>query len=149
MHWLYILLQCTLILLVVLHDWAPAFPLNDLESQRRWHSFRRRVMETLAFVLPLVAAVSVSIAVGPDPPTWAAAVLVGIYAFYTFLTLYSWWVPYLTGISAHRPEYEAFAHTHRFLPHRGKMAPNTAHTILHALVWACLALSLLLFARAG
>jgi hypothetical protein len=90
------------------------------------------VITTIPFAFGLLA--SCIYAAESRYPAWLKAWLwVGYFALFAG-EIRAWWIPYLVRPEPARAARYAvlFGATHRFLPLRNGLAPNTLHVILHA-----------------
>jgi len=143
---IFILLQSVLFLFMVLHDWIPCPPFNDIEALKRSDSDFYRFIGS--FINGMIVLVPLTITIiYRDQLTISSTAIQYILPFYLLLsigTVLSWWVPYYFGSSmAHKQAFYKFKNTHRFLPaRRDNVIPNTLHVVLHMQIWSCLAISL-------
>lgn len=140
---LLIVLQCSLALLMALHDWVHLPPLTDIHALAAKHSIKERVLTTLINTGLVLFPLILCIRFRPGPlPTWALASVFAVYALLTIGTIAAWWVPYIFGSSAkHKQGFIEYRDTHTFLPaHGDNVVPNTLHVILHLHAWICLLL---------
>jgi hypothetical protein len=139
----FLTLQGIVVLFLLLHDWIPLGRLNNLDAIRGRDSLGHRVYVTL---LPLVpAAVCLYLSAerfGQRYPMYVEWWLWVTYGTFVLGMLRAWWLPYLVLPDAKRAErYQAiFAGTHTFLPQRNGIAPDTLHTVFHAVVLVTLIL---------
>jgi len=130
------------------HDWVPLGSLNDVLAVRRQDSLARLVIVTLVQSVPYTIGLAWSFVVlGRGYPVELRIWLWVSYGLLFAGQIRAWWIPYLI-----RPEPERalryqqmFGKTHRFLPERNGLVPNTLHILLHA---ATLATLITLFASA-
>lgn len=143
---IFIILQCILLLVLLVHDWLPLYPFNNLPELRKVQTIRQTVIYTLinAGVCTWALLESVYYYVQPshrfpyDPAI--------IYALMTIGTLYSWWFPYFFGSSNEKKmKMKPYLQTHSVLPMRAdNIRPNTMHIIVHLLIWSNLVIGLYL-----
>ncbi len=139
-------LQLLLLIFMLFHDWIPIPPFNDIEALKSTNgTFYRLLGSTINGVTVLIPLITSLIYYQqPSIPLHATITLVSVYLLLTIGTILSWWTPYLFGSSSkHKQAFSKFKNTHHFLPQKGdNIIPNTLHTVLHLLVWFCLALSI-------
>ena len=129
-----VVLQAFQLAFLLVHDWIPLGPLNDVRAVRRENAVRLLVIGTAVSSAPVVAALWLSIRYFGQPyPTWVRAWLWLTYGLLFAGELEAWWMPYLFRIDAKRQaRYQAmFGNTHAFLPERNGIVPNTLHVLLH------------------
>jgi hypothetical protein len=75
---------------------------------------------------------------GRTYPDWLEMLLWTTYSVFVLGLLRAWWIPYLVKADPERAaRYQIiFAGTHRFLPERNGMAPDTLHTAFHVVTVA-------------
>jgi hypothetical protein len=136
-------LQVFQVLFLVVHDWVPLGPLNDVRAVRAADPTARLALVTALSTAPFLVGLAGSLAHVRGPyPGW---LMIWLWVNYTGLFLgqvRAWWLPYLARPEPKRAaRYHAmFARTHAFLPERNGMRPNTLHVILHASTLATLVL---------
>jgi hypothetical protein len=141
-------LQSFHVAFLLLHDWIPLGPLNDVAAVRRENSLPPLIANTLIvgglFAFGLAASLHYY---GRTYPHWLHTWLWVSYALLFLGELRAWWIPYLVHAEPQRAaRYQSlFARTHSFLPARNGIVPNTLHIILHAATLA----TLLLLSRAS
>jgi hypothetical protein len=133
---LLIVVTAVYLLYVLVHDWAPLFPLNDMERQRE-QRLRLRLLVELGNVLPIAVLVVLAILYPDGRLPLGAAIYGGAYiVIFAMLAWLSWYAPYLLGSTAEREaaaEHE-YGRTTQVLPRRGtRIRPNLMHVVLHAL----------------
>ena len=143
----YISWQGVLWLMLLVHDWVPMYPLNDLRALRRTQTISQTIIYTGINVgacsWALIETVRhyrhSSLSFPYDP--WC------IYAIMTIGTILSWWVPYLFGSSKqHQSKMKPYQSTHSFLPKcSSNIHPNTMHVIVHVFIWVACALGFYLW----
>ncbi len=121
---------------LLLHDWLPMPPWNDVAAQRATDSLSKRLIVTLVSALPFVALLWGT--VGAErrhamPPALLLWLWVG-YGLLFLGELNAWWIPYLVRPDPERAARYArlFGRTKAFLPERNGICPNTLHAVLHA-----------------
>ena len=134
-------LQIFQVAILLLHDWIPLPPLNDLKAVRQEHSLRAIALGTL--VSSLFQSVGLVFSFLHWKSGWGHWLYIYLLATYGFLfvgELEAWWIPYLLGPQPNRAtRYQAmFANTSAFLPARNGIRINTLHFILHAATFATL-----------
>jgi hypothetical protein len=135
MRLLLLSLQGFQVAILVLHDWVPIFPLNDVRAVRRGHSLLAMVLATI--ISSLLPSVGLSFSLydwKSGWPNWLYVYLLGAYGFLFVGELEAWWIPYLARPQPKRAaQYEAmYAKTHAFLPPHNGIRLNTLHFLLHA-----------------
>ena len=136
-----LVLQAFQLAFLLVHDWIPLGPFNDVRAVRRENAVRLVVIGTTVSSAPVVAALWLSIRYFGQPyPTWVRVWLWLTYGLLFAGELEAWWIPYLFRSDAkRRARYQAmFGHTHAFLPERNGIVPNTLHVVLHAATLATL-----------
>lgn len=144
----FIILQTILLLIMLFHDWVHIPPLTDIESLKKAHSVKFRLLGSLINGMFVFIPLCLTVAYAPGPyPFWVVLNMILFYLGLTIGTICSWWIPYFFGSSAELKEgFKEYKNTHHFLPPRGdNVVPNTFHVILHVLVWLCLLISLYIF----
>lgn len=137
-----IVLQGFQVLFLWLHDWVPLGRLNDVKAIRSQDTAFRLVVVTLIQSVPFTIGLLFSLLdFGRRYPHWLYLWLWISYSIIFVGQIRAWWIPYLF-----RPEPERaaryqimFGNTHRFLPTRNGLVPNTAHIMLHLATAATLA----------
>ena len=127
-------LQAFQVLFLWLHDWVPLGRLNDVKAVRSQDSVFRLAVVTLIQSVPFTIGLLFSLAYFCRLyPRWLYLWLWISYSAIFLGQIRAWWIPYLF-----RPEPERaaryqimFGNTHRFLPTRNGLVPNTAHIMLH------------------
>lgn len=131
---------------MLVHDWVPLGPLNDVEAIRQDSTFQELFFVTLINAGQiLLFIVLLLIFMGKRYPIWVKLWLVIHQSCIFAGALWAWWIPYFFGIgAAERVErYELmFGNTHTFLPEMHGIAPNTIHTIFHLTLLTCIILSI-------
>ncbi len=128
-------LQILHVAFLLLHDWVPLGPLNDLSAVRAANPGSRLVVSTLVSALPFAIALGCSLHFEHSRyPHWLFRFLWIAYLLLFLGELNAWWIPYLRGTRSDRvARYETmFGATHAFLPVRHGIRINTLHVLLHA-----------------
>jgi hypothetical protein len=136
-------LQCFQVAILLLHDWVPLWPLNDVAAARRAHSLPSLALGTLiSSLLPMIGLALSLVDMKSPWPGWLYKYLLAAYGFLFLGELEAWWIPYLVWPQPKRAlEYEAmYGRTHAFLPPRHGIRINTLHVMLHAATVAALIL---------
>lgn len=136
-------LQIFQVAILLLHDWIPLPPLNDLKAVRQEHSLRAIALGTLLGALfPSIGLVFGFLHWKSGWPHWLYVYLLCAYGFLFVGELQAWWIPYLLWPQPKRAaSYEAmFGNTSAFLPARNGIRINTLHFVLHAATLATLLL---------
>ena len=142
-------LQVFQVAILLLHDWVPVPPLNDIRAARQGHTVRTMALGTLvSSLLPCVGLTFSLIDWNSGWPRWLFFYLVGAYAFLFVGELEAWWVPYFFRPQPKRAaEYDAmYRNTYAFLPSRNGIRINALHFVLHAATVTTLALLAVHFA---
>lgn len=129
-----IVLQGFQVLFLWLHDWVPLGPLNDVKAVRSQDTVFRLVVVTLIQSVPFTIGLLFSLlCFGRMYPHWLYLWLWISYSILFAGQIRAWWIPYLFRAEPQRAaRYQImFGNTHRFLPTRNGLAPNTAHIMLH------------------
>jgi hypothetical protein len=129
-----ILLQGFQVLFLWLHDWVPLGRLNDVKAVRSQDTAFRLVVVTLIQSMPFTIGLLFSLLYFGRPyPHWLYLWLWISYSVILLGQIRAWWIPYLFRPEAERAaRYQImFGNTHRFLPTRNGLVPNTAHIMLH------------------
>jgi hypothetical protein len=135
-------LQVVQVLILWLHDWLPAPPLNDVKAVRAADGVGRLVGVTILQSAPYTIGLVGSWRAGTGPwPGWLGPWLWISYGLLFAGELRAWWIPYLAKAEPERAARyrDLFGRTHAFLPERNGITPNTLHTMLHACTAATLA----------
>jgi hypothetical protein len=137
-------MQCYAVAFILFHDWVPLGTLNNLGGVRAVDSLGKRVWVTLLSALPfgLCLWFSIEYAGAPAYPRWVMIWLWVTYGLGALGALRAWWWPYLgPGDPVRAERYRVrFPETHRFLPTRNGIAPDTLHVALHLVLLGVLAL---------
>jgi hypothetical protein len=134
-------LQIFQVAILLLHDWIPLPPLNDLPAVRREHSLAAIALATVAGSLFPTIGLVLSLTHGASGwPTWLYIYLAASYGFLFLGELQAWWVPYLLWPQPKRASsYQViFGQTFAFLPERNGIRINALHFVLHAATLATL-----------
>jgi hypothetical protein len=138
-----IALQAFHVLFLLLHDWVPLGPLNNVKSVHAENPGSKMIVGTLmstAFFAVGLAATAFYFYARGAFPGWVRWWLWISYAFLFAGELRAWWIPYFLGTTEEkRTRYRAmFGGTHAFLAERNGVQPNTLHVILHVVTVATL-----------
>ncbi len=131
---IFLALQTFVVAFLLLHDWIPLGRLNNLSAIHHEDSLGRRVFVTLLPGIPAGLGLYWSaLNLGRRFPEDVSIFLWITYGILLLGMLRAWWVPYLLVPDPKRAErYKTlFRHTHRFLPERNGIAPDTLHCSLH------------------
>src|SRR5437016_2766182 len=112
-------LQSMQVGILVLHDWVPASPLNDIRAARRQHTAGMLALGTaISSLLPTVGLALSLMFWRSGWPYWFYVYLGAAYGFLFAGELEAWWIPYLLRPQPRRAaEYEAmYSQTWGFLP---------------------------------
>ena len=127
--------------------WIPLGRLNDVTAVRSQDTSLRLVAVTLTQSVPFTFGLLFSLLhFGRPYPQWLYVWLWISYGLIFVGQIRAWWIPYLLHSEPERAaRYQImFGNTHRFLPIRNGLVPNTAHIMLHLATAATL---LILLAR--
>lgn len=143
---IFIILQFSLLLFMLFHDWIPIPPFNDISALKLSDSDFYRLLGSIINGLTVLIPLTLTLIYQPTIPLSIYVTIVLFYLLLTIGTIFSWWVPYIFGSSEnHKLQFSKFKNTHHFLPPRGNnIVPNTLHAILHLQVWICLTISIYL-----
>lgn len=136
-----LLLQSLQVTILLLHDWIPLPPLNDVHAARRGHSLHSMAMATVVSSLfPSIGLALSLFYLKSGWPSWLHIYLLAAYGFLFVGELEAWWIPYLTSPQPKRAShYEAmYGNTCAFLPPRNGIRINTLHFVLHVATFATL-----------
>jgi hypothetical protein len=139
----FLALQSAAVLFLLLHDWIPLGALNNPSAIRREDSLLRSIFVTLLPAVPAAIGLFYSAKhFGHTYPDWLEMLLWITYGLFVLGLLRAWWIPYLVKADPERAaRYQIiFAGTHRFLPERNGMAPDTLHTVFHVVTVATVVL---------
>jgi hypothetical protein len=142
-------LQSFQVAFLVLHDWIPVPPVNDVEAVRRENSLNAMVLGTvIGSLFPSIGLAFSLFYLKPGWPGWLYVYLSATYGFLFIGELQAWWIPYLVWPQPKRAaRYEAmFGKTWAFLRPRNGIRINALHFILHAATLATLLFLLFHFA---
>jgi len=140
---LFLTLQSLVVIFLLFHDWVPLGRLNNLHAIRGQDSLGHRVYVTLLGGAPAAVCLWLSARHFAQPHPMPTAIWLWItYGTLMAGVLRAWWVPYLLVPDAERAaRYRTiFAGTHTFLPRRNGIAPDTLHTVFHAILLAAFAM---------
>ena len=141
----FIALQVFILAFLVLHDWIPLGPFNDVAGVRSQKTRGQLALETLVNSVPIAVTLGLSIKYYHVAyPTRVKVTLVAVLGLLFVGELRAWWIPYLAGTEPERvTRYAAmFGKTHAFLPERHGITPTTAHVALHVATFMALVLAL-------
>ncbi len=136
---IFLALQAVIVVFLLFHDWVPLGRLNNMSAMKREDSLQHRVFVTLLGAAPAAVCLWLSARRFGQPYPMAVEMWLWItYGLFLAGMLRAWWVPYLlVPDPARAARYQTiFAGTHRFLPQRNGMAPDTLHTVFHVCVVA-------------
>ena len=137
-----IALQAYVTVFLLLHDWIPLGRLNNLAAIRQADSLGHRIWVTLLPGIPAALGLYFSAQHLHRPyPHWLWILLWVTYGLLLLGLLRAWWIPYLFVPDEERTaRYQViFSGTHRFLPVRNGMAPDTLHVLFHVATGGVLA----------
>jgi hypothetical protein len=119
-------LQSFQVAILLLHDWVPLAPLNDVRAARRGHPLKLIFLATVvSSLLPSIGLVLSLWYLKSGWPSWLYLYLSAAYGFLFAGELEAWWVPYLLWPQPKRgTQYEEmYGNTWAFLPPH-KWNPN-------------------------
>lgn len=120
---------------MILHDWVPVPPFNNIPELKATTTNFYRLLGSIAngavVLIPLL--ITLKYYSQRQIPLSASITIFIFYLALTIGTILSWWVPYFFGNSEkHKQQFTKFKNTHHFLPPRGdNVVPNTLHVVLH------------------
>ena len=126
-----------IVLFMLIHDWVPLGPLNDVEGVKLENStsglVRTTIINTLSILIVVIIAM---IFIGKRYPIWARIWLVIHLGSITAGAIMAWWIPYFFGADQETSKrYEVmFGNTHSFLPEINNITPNTIHVLFHLIL---------------
>jgi len=123
------------VVFLLLHDWVPLGPLNDVSAVRRENSLPHLIINSLLVAGLFAFGFGASVHFyGRVYPGWLHQWLFVSYGLLFLGEIRAWWIPYLVQPEpARAARYQSmFGRTHAFLPVRNGMVPNTLHVMLHA-----------------
>jgi hypothetical protein len=92
----FVAVQGFVLLFLLLHDWVPLGPFNDLESVNSQIPFKRKVRDTAINTVPVAAAFVLTLRYLGRPYSTAVRVyLIAIYGLLLIGEFRAWWKPYL------------------------------------------------------
>jgi hypothetical protein len=144
-------LQVFQVTILLLHDWIPLPPLNDVKVARRAHTAQAMALGTVISSLFPSIGLALSLVYWKQGwPAWLPIYLLAAYGFLFLGELEAWWIPYLVWPQPKRAaEYDAmFGNTWAFLPPRNGIRINALHFVLHTATVATLLLLVSGFAAA-
>lgn len=136
-----VVLQAFQLAFLLVHDWIPLGPFNDVDAVRRENTPQQLLIGTIATSIPVALALWLSIHYFGYPyPAWVKVWLWLTYGILLAGELQAWWIPYFFRPEPKRAaRYQAmFGNTHTFLPERNGIVPNTLHVALHVATLATL-----------
>lgn len=120
---------------LLLHDWIPLGPFNNLKAQSQHLKLWQRILgPIISAVLPGIGLYFSILHRNSLPyPWWLSLYLLGTYAFLFIGEIEAWWATYFWGYKRERGAvYQAMlSGTVTFLPLRNGVAPNAIHVLLH------------------
>ena len=134
-------LQGFQVAILLLHDWVPLAPLNDVRAARRGHPLKLIFLATVvSSLLPSIGLALSLLYLNSVWPRWLYIYLTAAYGFLFAGELEAWWVPYLLWPQPKRvSQYEEmYGNTWAFLPPHHGIRINTLHLALHAATLATL-----------
>jgi len=134
-------LQGFQVVVLLLHDWIPLPPLNDVRGTRKGVSMQKMILGTaLSSLFPLGGLLLTLSSMASGWPKWLPIYLLATYGLLFAGELQAWWIPYLLRPEPKRAaQYEEmYGKTHAFLPVRNGIRINSLHFALHAATLATL-----------
>jgi hypothetical protein len=134
-------LQVFQVAILLLHDWVPLGPLNDIRAARRGHSLKAMALGTvISSLFPGIGLALSLFHLKSSWPGWLYVYLLAAYGFLFIGELEAWWIPYLIRKEPKRAaQYEAmYGNTWTLLPPRNGIRVNVLHLLLHAATLATL-----------
>lgn len=133
-------------LLMIVHDFVPLGPFNDVEAILNDRPLKELIFVTIVNAGQiLLIIIGVLFFIGKKYPIIIKLWLI-IHQSCIFIgALIAWWIPYIFGIGAEqRAEryQEMFGDTHSFLPIMNGIVPNTIYTIFHFTLLFCIILTI-------
>lgn len=133
-------------LLMIVHDFIPLGPFNDVEAILNDRPLKELIFVTIVNAGQiLLIIIGVLFFIGKKYPIIIKLWLI-IHQSCIFIgALIAWWIPYIFGIGAEQrvERYqEMFGNTHSFLPIMNGIVPNTIHTIFHFTLLFCIILTI-------
>lgn len=133
-------------LLMIVHDFVPLGPFNDVEAILNDRPLKELIFVTIVNAGQiLLIIIGVLFFIGKKYPIIIKLWLI-IHQSCIFIgALIAWWIPYIFGIGAEQrvERYqEMFGNTHSFLPIMNGIVPNTIHTIFHFTLLFCIILTI-------
>jgi hypothetical protein len=128
-HRLATLLQVVLLAYWVATEVVDLYPLNDLASRPADYDLQASIAVNVLQQLAYMALFAVGL-------WWTAAAATVGYGVYLGLQLWTWWVPYLTGVAADGADrkLDQFSDTVSVLPViDGRIGPDLQHLVLQTL----------------
>lgn len=140
-------LQCFQVSVLLLHDFIPLPPLNDVRAAHRAHGTGKIILGALISSLLPGAGLALTWSLqGAAYPLWLTLYLFVAYGFLFTGEIEAWWATYLFGYKAaeRAPEYQTmYGKTAAFLPKSHGIVPNALHVLLHMATVATLVLLIL------
>lgn len=143
----FIIIQISLFLWIIIHDWISLYPLNDIATLKRYHTSKELLINSVINGFMVLVPLIFSIYGYLSQFTYQIiTILILFYAVLTVGSICAWWIPYIFGRSGvHKAGFLEYRNTHSFLPKRGtNVVPNTLHVILHVQIWFALFISMYL-----
>ncbi|WP_010648682.1 hypothetical protein [Oceanobacillus massiliensis] len=135
-----------ILLFMFIQDLVPLGQLNDIAAVKMENSTTGLIITTLIGVIQIMMLIGLSLLfIGKHYPIWAKLWLIIHPSCILAGAIWSWWIPYLTGINAEAKieRYTAmFGDTHAFLPTMNGIVPNTLHTFFHFTLLCCIVLTI-------
>lgn len=127
-------------LFLLLHDWIPLGPLNDLQGIRDANSLKSLILTTIINVFSISVVIGITLVyIGKRYPIWARIWLIVHLGAILYGAISAWWIPYFFGTDNEIVErYNVmFGDTQAFLPVMNGIVPNTVHVLFHVTLFIC------------
>jgi hypothetical protein len=133
--------QILILLFMMLHDWIPLGPFNDLAGIRSQNTVPELLLTTAINTGSVLVVLTLTLwFIGKRYPVWARIWLVAHLGGILWGAVTAWWIPYFFGADKDLIDrYQVmFGNTHSFLPEMNGIVPNTIHVLFHCtlvMVW--------------
>lgn len=140
-----------ILVFMLVHDWIPLGPLNDVKAVSESRSAGELIVVTLIGAVQIAVLLGLALwFAGKTYPFWAKLWLIVHPSFIFAGALLDWWIPYFFGYGAEeRAERytEMFGNTHAFLPVMNGIVPNTMHVMFHSTLLLCIVTAICMSVR--
>lgn len=135
-----------ILLFMIIHDWVPLGPFNDIQAIRGENSVNELIIVTLINAIQILLLLGLLlIFIGKRYPIWIKLWLM-IHQVCIFVGVFiSWWIPYFYGYGAEQKAeryHQMFGDIHSFLPVMNGIVPNTIHVLFHITLLFCIILTI-------